>query len=288
MNLDDLRAQFPRRQVKTLKLWAAILGMFDEHGYPVTVRQAFYLMVTGGHVPKLETQYRRVQRALSDMRRQGVIPYGYLADHTRWVRKRAAYDDLSDALSLWQHNYRREMWGNQKAHVEIWLEKDALAGVVDPISREYDVGLYVTRGYPSISYLYEAAESLRAIDKPKFIYHFGDYDASGKDAARSVREGLRELGAVFTFTEVAVTYDQIITLGLETRPAKRKDPRANRWGDIAVELDAIPPNELRRLVREVIEQHIDVMAMARLKTIEAEERRTIKDWGDSLEDAFWN
>lgn len=143
------------------------------------------------------------------------------------------------------------------------------------VTSELDVPLYVSRGYASLSYVYAAAESLIAIDKPKYIYHLGDYDASGKDAARDIEEKLYMFGADFEFNEIAVTEEQIVALNLQTRPAKATDSRARNWGDIAVELDAIPPAVLRRLVRQVIEQHIDPHELAQLRLIEAEEKATL-------------
>lgn len=271
-------SQFPRLQKATRKLWAVIKQEFDEQQPPMTVRQMFYRMSSGGHVAKTEAGYRKVQYNLTNMRRKGAIPYAYLADSTRWVRQPRGYESLADALFEMQLHYRRRLWANQDVYVEIWLEKDALAGVIYDITAKYDVPLYVTRGYPSLSYLHEAAESLKAIDKPIYIYHFGDYDASGQDAARSIHEGLRGFGAEFKFIQAAVTPKQILSLNLPTRPAKKSDPRSKKHGSLAVELDAIPPATLRTMVNDVIEQHIDYSALEMTQLIEQQERDTIKNW----------
>jgi len=217
-----------------------------------------------------------VQYALTAMRKQGAIPYYWLADNTRWRRKPRTYAGLADMLRESQALYRRALWDNQAAYVEIWLEKDALAGVVYDITERWDVPLYVTRGYPSLSYLYDAAEQLKAIDKPVYIYHFGDFDASGKDAARAIREGLAGFGAEFHFEEAAVTEWQIGALHLQTRPAKGSDPRARGWGAEAVELDAIPPDTLRRLVAGVIEGHVDPVALAALEREQEAEQESLR------------
>lgn len=274
ITLDEWVDQF-RLKAKSRALWKAIRQEFEAQGWPMTVRQMFYRMSAIGQVPKTENGYRMVQYALTAMRRQHAIPYGWLADNTRWVRKPRTYTSLGDMLMQSRQFYRRALWANQPAHVEIWLEKDALAGVISPVTEDFDVPLYVTRGYPSLSYLYEAAESLKGIDKPIYVYHFGDYDASGKDAARSIRDGLREFGAEFTFTEVAVTEAQIASLELQTRPAKSTDSRAKKWGKVAVELDAIPPSVLRDMVQTVIVRHIDAAELARLCQIEDQEKATL-------------
>lgn len=282
--------QFPRIKNKTRELWKAIRGEFERQQPPMTVRQVFYRMESGGHVEKSEAGYRRVQRCLLNMRRADAIPYHWIADNTRWVRKQASYSSMAEALTAWQSNYRRALWFDQPAYVEIWLEKDALAGVFYDITNEYDVPLYVTRGYSSETFLYEAAQSLKDIDKPIYIYHFGDFDPSGRDAARHIAVSLKEFGAVFTFVESAVTYQQIADFNLTTRPTKKTDSKSKKWRERiialgydpdapppSVELDAIEPSELRRMVRQCIEQHIDTYALDITRKIESEERARIID-----------
>lgn len=278
MTLQEWVAQFPNIKESSRPLWIAIRWEFEVQQPPMTVRQMFYRMSSQGMVDKTENGYRQVQYALTAMRRAGAIPFEWLADNTRWVRKPQTYGNLSEALGHMQEFYRRQLWANQPVYLEIWLEKDALAGVLSDVTTEYDVPLYVTRGYPSLSYLHNAAEALKGIQKPIYIYHFGDYDASGQDAARSIREGLEGFGARFEFIQYAVTKEQIQGFNLQTRPAKGSDPRAARHGAIAVELDAIAPADLRAMVRFVIERHIDEDALEWARMLEREEKSVIADW----------
>lgn len=264
-------------QTKSRALWRAILQEFEQQNPPVTVRQMFYLCSVAGHVSKDEAGYRKVAYALLAMRRAGAIPYGWIADNTRWMRKGESFGDLSAALNSMHKYYRRDLWASQRDRVEIWLEKDALSSSVFEVTDEYDVPLYVTRGYSSETFLFSAAEAMQAENKPTYIYHFGDYDPSGKDAARHIAETLARFGAEFTFTEAAVTAEQVHSLRLPTRPTKRQDTRARAWQGGSVELDAIPPAELRRMVRTCIEQHIDAKALAFSRELEAQERATIED-----------
>ncbi len=80
------------------------------------------------------------------MRRARELPFHWIADNTRWMRKPTTHDGLSDLLQDTAQLYRRSLWSNQSAYVEIWLEKDALSGVLYPITQEFDVPLMVTRG----------------------------------------------------------------------------------------------------------------------------------------------
>jgi len=260
----------------TATLWENILTIFAEQQPPMTVRQVFYALSVRGAVDKTDSGYRTAQYALAQMRRLGAIPFSWLADSTRWQRKPTTYSSMGDALTHWQRSYRRDLWASKNAYVEIWLEKDALAGVVHGVTSEYDVPLMVARGYGSMSFLYEAAEAIKEIGKPAYIYHFGDFDPSGVDAAYKIRDDLRQHGANIHFERVAVTEDQISTWNLPTRPTKATDPRAKTWGGKnSVELDAIPASSLRNLVETVILQHVAAWEIDELRRVEALERETL-------------
>jgi hypothetical protein len=131
---------------------------------PMTVRQMFYQLVSLALIAKTEQAYKgQVIRQLSEARLQGVIPFGWIADNTRWMRKPTTYTGIHDALERMADYYRRDVWADQDAYVEIWLEKDALAGVLYQVTYEWDVPLMVTRGYPSLTYLYDAAQTIKAL-----------------------------------------------------------------------------------------------------------------------------
>ncbi|HEY2838257.1 MAG TPA: hypothetical protein VGJ26_03865 [Pirellulales bacterium] len=158
--------------------------------HPMTVRQMFYRLVSKGVIAKTESEYKQtVCRLASVMRRRGDIPYGWFADGTRWQRKPQTHSSLQSMLDSSAKFYRRSLWNDQDAYVEIWLEKEALAGVLYQATSPYDVPLMVTRGYPSLSYLFEAAEAIAAENKPTYLYYFGDRDPSGVDIPRKGRGG---------------------------------------------------------------------------------------------------
>ena len=115
-------------------------------GKPMTVRQVFYQATVHGLVEKAETGYSKVQTDLTLMRRDGVLRYDWLADNTRWQRKPRTFDSVEDALKETAAFYRKNLWRDADSYVEIWMEKDALAGVIYPITSMYDVPLMVARG----------------------------------------------------------------------------------------------------------------------------------------------
>jgi hypothetical protein len=212
------------------------------------------------------------------MRRAGDLPYDWLADNTRWQRKPRTFNGVEDALRATAAFYRKNLWANADCYCEVWLEKDALAGVLYPVTAMYDVPLMVARGYASLSFLYSAAEAISELAVPAYIYHLGDFDPSGVNAGEKIEETLRELApdAEIYFERIAVTEKQIDDWNLPTRPTKKSDTRAKSFGSIiSVELDAIDPNVLRNLVQETIEQHLPQDQFAILKAAEQSERDII-------------
>jgi hypothetical protein len=243
----------------------------------MTVRQVFYQAAVRGLVEKAESGYSKVQTDLVLLRRSGAMPYGWLADSTRWERKPITFDGVEEALRDTARFYRKSLWTDADAYVEVWLEKDALAGVVYPITEMFDVPLMVARGYASLSFLHSAAEYINALDVPTYIYHLGDFDPSGVNAGEKIEETLREMApdAEIIFERLAVTGEQITEWNLPTRPTKTKDTRAKGFGDTSVELDAIEPEMLRGLVQVAIERHLPRKQFEILKVAEQSEREII-------------
>ncbi len=231
---------------------------------PMTVRQIFYRLVSTGAIDKTELQYRAVVRIVTEMRREGRIPFSAVADSTRWTHKPASFVGVGQALRELADTYRRDPWQDQPAYVEVWLEKDALAGVLYSVTSEFDVPLMVTRGFPSITFLHGAAAAIAAEARPARLLYFGDWDPSGVDITRSVEDGIREFapGADVSLTRVAITEGQIEQFDLPTRPTKVSDPRAHKWDGGSVELDTLPPRQLRTIVEKAIRVHVDRKAWA--------------------------
>ena len=215
----------------------------------MTVRQVFYQATVRGLVEKAESGYAKVQTDLTVMRRAGDLPYDWLADNTRWQRKPRTFDSVEDALQDTARFYRKALWNDADCYVEIWLEKDALAGVVYPITNMYDVPLMVARGY---------ASALVPLQRGRVHQRASTSRPTSITAATSIRpvstpgekieETLRELApdAEIFFERIAVTPEQINEWDLPTRPTKDSDTRSKGFGAISVELDAIEPNQLRR------------------------------------------
>jgi hypothetical protein len=258
-----------------------LIAYANEHG-PITVRGLYYQAEVAGlpGIDKTESSYNKIQQQVLKLRRTGKMPYQCIADATRWMRKPKSYDSIEDALRETARLYRRNLWRNSDDYVEVWCEKDALAGVIFPVTSMYDVPLMVARGYSSETFAYEAIAAREGTEQDYWVYYVGDFDRSGRDAANSLKEKLerfsQKLPFNINFETLAVTEDQIRDLGLSTRPHKRESAADRKWPHaFACELDAIPADTLRGMVQDAIEYHLPTDQLEILKTAEASEREQL-------------
>lgn len=274
-----------RRTKREMEALRAVLYETVKANQPATVRQVFYLVVSLHVIAKTENEYDTIGRLLVQMRRARELPFGWIADNTRWMRKPTTFDSLEAALQDTAECYRRSLWREQPVYTEVWLEKDALSGVLYKVTGAWDVPLMVTRGYPSLTYLHEAAEAIADCGKPAYIYYFGDHDPSGLDIPRKVEAGLREFApqAEIHFQRVAVTPEQITEFQLPTRPTKKTDSRSKHFEGESVEVDAIPPAKLRALARQCIERHVDRHALKIMQIAEKSERTLLQRIANNME-----
>ena len=255
---------------KTAAIWLAIERSLDQQGIPATVRGLFYQCENVYHVvEKTAAGYGRVQRQVLAMRRLGVLPYGFISDSTRWMRLPQMYTGLEAAAEHWRKAYRKNHWDSQRDYVQVWCEKDAIAGILNDITSEWGVPLLVVRGYPSETFAFEAAEDIKRQSKPAYAYYFGDWDKHGVGISDDIKLKLGDFGANVQFERVTVEPWQIEKWGLPTRPTKDPD-----WAEY-VEVDAVPTNKLRELVKDSIVQHIDKDAYDKALRVEELERETL-------------
>lgn len=257
---------------------------------PVTVRGLFYRVMSRGLVPKTEHGYSVVQRQTLKLRRAGALPYSWITDGSRLRLKPDTWDSASLALEVTAYSYRRSLWNDQKVHVEVWTEKDAIRGVIYPVTAQYDVPLMIAKGFSSDTFLHETAQEINSDGKPAVIYQLGDHDPSGVAAWNDIQHKLRQFVDVeidLTFERIAVTPEQIQELGLPTRPTKQSDTRAAKFDGDSVEVDAIPSSALRELVTEAIERWIDPDILRLTKIAEQSEKTILKrianQWDDYAE-----
>lgn len=288
MSMTNKNGKAKRRRTKAemVALRSAIYNMLEAE-QPATDRQVFYRIETTGLIKKTEGEYNgTIIRLLSQMRLDGTIPFHWIADNSRWMRKPSTYTSLQAMLRRAAQVYRRSVWDEQYNYVEVWAEKDALAGVLWEVTSQWDVPLMVSKGFASLSFLHSAAETIAEQarqGKETFIYYFGDHDPSGLRIDHQIQKRLREFApaAEIHFERVAVTPEQIVKMNLPSRPTKTKGTHAKGFVGESTEVDAIPPALLRELCEHCITQHIDQDSYNQLRIAEESERDALTAFLDS-------
>jgi hypothetical protein len=252
---------------------------------PMTVRQVFYQLVTRGVIEKTEEAYQgTVIRLMTEMRIDGDLPFDWVVDESRRVRITETYDSVADAIEKSALLYRRSALAQVPDYLEIWCEKDALAGALWDVTSDYDVPLMVSRGMPSLTFLHGSAQAIRRAaeqDKQAYIYQFGDHDPSGVLIPQTIERRLDEMCERLDCSppiveRVALTEGQIKRYRLPTRPTKRQgNSHARGFVGDSVELDALPPRVLRDIATKVIQRHIPAALLANLRVAEDSERQLL-------------
>jgi hypothetical protein len=266
-----------------------IADLIGDMEHPVTVRQVFYAATVAGIVAKTDdgpgNGYDIVQRVLSQSRTDGIVPWRWIIDNTRRTILPSMWGSPAEILRAVAQQYKRDPWAEQDEAVSIWLEKDALAGVLESVTMPLGVPLNVMRGFTSKSQAKTACETFEQSDRPMHVYHLGDYDPSGLVATDALENFLRKnCTNEIHFERLALTPKQIKQWKLPTRPTKTGGNRhaVNFGGDESCELDAIPPDKFRALVRGAIMQHIDTDTLAEVTERENDEKAVLLKVARSL------
>lgn len=248
----------------------------DEH--PITLRGLFYRIVSAGFLPSTDkVHYTRTGRVMTALREKGIVPFHWLVDNVRSSLKPSSWSGIEEFVETVQRAYRKDFWAQLPSYVHVIVEKDAMAGVVQPVTREFDVTLSPIRGYASLSFAHEIASTWNRIEKPIYVYYLGDFDPSGFDLERDIKEKLhRYCHRGFRWRRLGVNardFDDFDLLKLEPKATdKRYQKFVAEHGTACAELDAVPASEIRRRVQEAIESHIPADQWARLQDIENTER----------------
>lgn len=269
---------------KNLQLaWAAASLLIKER--PCTLRGLFYRIVSAGLLPSTDkVHYQRVGRLMTTLREAKIVPFGWMVDNIRSTLKPSSWSGLGDFADTVRDAYRMDYWEQLPEYVHMIVEKDAIAGVLQSVTKEFDVALSPIRGYVSLSFAAEIADQWSKIEKPITAYYLGDYDASGFDLERDAREKLkRYCTQPFQWVRLGVNEEDFEDFELISLDPKFKNRRTAKFirehGNRCAELDALPATELRRRVRDAIESHIPEESWEKLRTVEELER---EQWSDLL------
>ena len=262
----------PTRKATRGLLSAAItiIESYAAQNYTLTLRQLYYQLVARKIIPNQQSWYKRLGEIVTKGRMAGWIDWDSIVDRGRVPVSPPEWDGPAGMLRRAASIYRVERWKGQSDYVEIWVEKDALSGVLLPVANRLHVRLLACRGYASSTALYDAAQRMaKAWDRGQWpcILYLGDHDPSGLDMTDDIVRRLHlmtgeGMGGFVDVRRLALNMDQILQFAPPPNPTKLSDSRAagyvQRHGDDSWELDALEPAVLAGLISDEIEAMLDI------------------------------
>jgi hypothetical protein len=225
---------------KTSGLIAAAVAILRRE-YPMTIRQLFYRMVSVGVIETNRGCYQMVSRFMTTARKDGRCPYQYITDRSRPEYVPNVFTDAPGYAEAVKRSYRKDYWASQPNHVEVWTEKDAIIGCIEPLTSKLGITVRVGRGFSSTTKKHEISCLFQQIGRNKniFVLYLGDHDPSGI----AIEENLREsINAGFEMERLAIHHSDIRRFNLPPLRVKETDSASEGFvtyhGSECVELDA--------------------------------------------------
>jgi len=291
----------------------AIVKAYQAKGMKLTNRQLYYQLVAQAIIPNAEATYKRICTFLTDARYGGRIDWDCIEDRGRTPERHAEWDSVKSLISSAVYSYRLPRWSDQEHYVELYSEKQAMESVLKPIADKYHIYFGANKGYSSASMMYDLAQRIkRKIEEGKkcIVLYFGDFDASGLDMIRDIRERITEfllkgekqdgeiligeedyadesnIDEYFQVKPLALNMAQIKKYNPPPNPAKITDPRAKwfikEYGNKSWELDALKPEVLIDLAEQGISDYLHYEKYENWVKLEKEQKQKLKEFGDGL------
>jgi len=251
---------FADRSLQRIQQANTILDEYDGQGFVLTLRQLYYQFVARGLVSNTQKEYKNLGSLVNDARLAGLIDWTHLEDCTRNLKSNSHWQHPASIVESSARQFMYDKWANQKSRIEVWIEKEALAGIFDGICTELDIPYFCCRGYSSQSEMWSASQRLlryKAAKQRVVILHFGDHDPSGIDMTRDIENRLKTFTrGQFRLMRLALNMNQVEEYNPPPNPAKETDSRhagyVVEYGDESWELDALEPTVLVELVSDAV------------------------------------
>lgn len=246
-----------------------IVETYKAQGFELTLRQLYYQRVARGLSANNDRAYQNLSSLLNDARYAGLMDWTAIVDRTRNLRGLSHWTDPASIIDSAAYSFRIDKWRDQPTYAEVWVEKDALVGVIGSACEPLDVNYFSCRGYTSVTEVWDAAMRIgRKIrdGKEVTVIHLGDHDPSGIDMSRDIEARIRlfltNFGGAkyvtnFNLKRIALNFDQVDAYNPPPNPAKTTDARyatyREEYGEESWELDALEPTVIAELISTEIE-----------------------------------
>lgn len=265
-----------------------IIAEYAKQGFDLTLRQLYYQFVSRGLIANNQKEYKALGDVINNGRLAGLINWDAITDRTRNLRSSSHWSTPASIIEGCAYSYRNDLWAKQLNRMEVWIEKDALIGVLESVCPTLRVPYFSCRGYVSQSEMWAAAQRHKRhqdAGQTVVLLHLGDHDPSGVDMTRDIAERLDMFGSLCLVKRIALTMAQIRTHNPPPNPVKPTDIRtsgyAAKYGDECWELDALEPAVLVKLIDDEVRAYRDEKAWAKGVKIEEEGKKLLKGTADN-------
>ncbi len=242
-----------------------ILEEYGEQGFDLTLRQLYYQFVSRDIIANSMREYKNLGSIINDARLAGLIDWDHIVDRTRNLRGNNHWNSPNEIIETCARQFMIDKWADQPVRMEVWIEKDALIGVIERICRRLDIPHFSCRGYVSQSEIHEACKDrLIAYEEngqETIVIHLGDHDPSGIDMSRDIEDRFRIFGAKTEVRRIALNMNQVRQYNPPPNPAKLTDSRVEGYiaafGSESWELDALEPKVIGALIEKEIKRERD-------------------------------
>lgn len=269
----------------------AIIHVYMNQGYTLTLRQLYYQFVARGLIENTLKSYKKIQGIVNKARLAGLLDWKAIEDRTRNLKKTPHWSSPSHIVDSCVQGYAIDKWATQDYRIEVWIEKDALLGVIEQPCERNQVPYFSCRGYTSASEVWGAAMRMQTYinnNQQGIIIHLGDHDPSGVDMSRDIWDRINNTFRVNVKVErIALTMEQVEEINPPPNPAKTTDSRSAKYiaefGNESWELDALEPSYLDRIIQETINKYRDADAWGKATAREEKERDELR-----LVSTYWD
>ncbi len=278
--------RFRAEKLETIEFARDVIAEYRAKGFQLTLRQLFYQFVARGWIENSQREYNRLGDVVSDGRLGGLIPWNGIVDRTRSVRTHRSWESPASIIAETAEGYQEDLWRDQAYRPEVWIEKDALVGVIEDVCTEWRVPFFSCRGYSSQTLQYEAGKRFQqhlAAGLTPLVLHLGDHDPSGLQMTRDITNRLKMF---------AQAHIQVVRLALNENQTERLPPNLVKdsdsrseayiddYGKECWELDALDPTEIAGLIHDAIDVLVDKSAWHAAKAHEEENRTKLREIAD--------
>jgi hypothetical protein len=262
-----------------------VVESYQSQGYKLTLRQLYYQLVSSDIIPNKLEEYNKLSKLLKEGRMAGMVDWDAIEDRLRRPSKPASWDNPAQIINSCISQYRCNRMNGQEIYLEVWVEKDALSGVLKRVTEKYGIPIVVNRGYSSVTAMFDAHERFETAfndeQQIKIIY-IGDFDPSGQDMIRDITDRIQEFNEYnydFEILPIALTWSQIQEFTPPPNPAKITDPRAKEYirkhGPTSWEVDALRPEILNSILTSIIETNIQKEKYTEMLDLEKEHKNKL-------------